>query len=205
MKRSWLPEMIEIEKSNINNNNVNATDYSKSEEWQKSIYYTLCGAYAFVSLVALVQLLRIQLRVSNYGWTTQKVFHLMNFLVNGLRAILFGMYKSVFLVKPTALEMVLLDLPTLLFFSTYALLVLFWAEIYHQVCIWIYVRLSQSPVSVEVAKLFLSVISFSAALGFLIYGGRVLMENDIANPCDVSMHFSQLGSGYALVSMITTH
>lgn len=28
---------------------------------------------------------------------------------------------------------VLLDLPGLLFFSTYTLLVLFWAEIYHQV------------------------------------------------------------------------
>ena len=28
---------------------------------------------------------------------------------------------------------ILLDLPGLLFFSTYTLLVLFWAEIYHQV------------------------------------------------------------------------
>lgn len=32
-----------------------------------------------------------------------------------------------------ALTLVLLDLPDLLFFSTYTLLVLFWAEIYHQV------------------------------------------------------------------------
>lgn len=31
------------------------------------------------------------------------------------------------------LDMILLDLPGLLFFSTYTLLVLFWAEIYHQV------------------------------------------------------------------------
>jgi hypothetical protein len=30
-------------------------------------------------------------------------------------------------------KLVLLDLPGLLFFSTYTLLVLFWAEIYHQV------------------------------------------------------------------------
>lgn len=30
-----------------------------------------------------VQLIRIELRVPEYGWTTQKVFHLMNFIVNG--------------------------------------------------------------------------------------------------------------------------
>lgn len=30
-----------------------------------------------------IQLIRIQLRVPEYGWTTQKVFHLMNFVVNG--------------------------------------------------------------------------------------------------------------------------
>lgn len=32
-----------------------------------------------------VQLIRIQLRVPEYGWTTQKLFHLMNFFVNGCR------------------------------------------------------------------------------------------------------------------------
>lgn len=36
-------------------------------------------------------------------------------------------------VHPKALQSVLLDLPGLLFFTTYTLLVLFWAEIYHQV------------------------------------------------------------------------
>lgn len=30
-----------------------------------------------------IQLIRIELRVPEYGWTTQKVFHLMNFVVNG--------------------------------------------------------------------------------------------------------------------------
>ncbi|KAE9448347.1 hypothetical protein C3L33_19764, partial [Rhododendron williamsianum] len=75
-----------------------------------------------------VQLVRIQLRVPEYGWTTQK-----------------------------DLEMMLLDLPGLLFFSTYTLLVLFWAEIYHQVCIWIYMRVSGSSAAVEVAKIFFSV------------------------------------------------
>ncbi|XP_057976571.1 tobamovirus multiplication protein 1-like isoform X3 [Malania oleifera] len=114
-----------------------------------------------------------------------------------VRAILFGFYKGVFLLNSKALEMVLLDLPSLLFFSTYTLLVLFWAEIYHQarslpidklrpayyiingivyftqVCIWIAIRLSQSTISVQVAKVFLSVISFCAALGFIVHGGRL--------------------------------
>jgi hypothetical protein len=34
---------------------------------------------------------------------------------------------------PQVYKLVLLDLPGLLFFSAYTLLVLFWAEIYHQV------------------------------------------------------------------------
>ncbi|KAK4564028.1 hypothetical protein RGQ29_006214 [Quercus rubra] len=174
-------------------------DIEESEQWQRGIYYALCASYALVSFITLVQLLRIQLRVPEYGWTTQKVFHLMNFIVNGLRSVLFGLYKSVFLIRPKVLHMVLMELPTLLFFSTYTLLVLFWAEIYHQarslptnklrpayyvingliyiiqVCIWIFIRSSRSPVAVETAKLFFSVISFSVALGFLIYGGRLFV------------------------------
>eukprot|EP00261_Vitis_vinifera_P031909 XP_019073152.1 PREDICTED: tobamovirus multiplication protein 1 isoform X2 [Vitis vinifera] len=124
-------------------------EIDESEQWQQGIFYTLCASYALVSMIAL------------------------------------------------ALEMVLLDLPGLLFFSTYTLLVLFWAEIYHQarslpidklrpayyiinglvyftqISIWISIRLSQSPIAIEVAKLFFSVVSFFAALGFLIYGGRL--------------------------------
>ncbi|KAL6329992.1 hypothetical protein AAG906_039907 [Vitis piasezkii] len=192
-------------------------EIDESEQWQQGIFYTLCASYALVSMIALKLFIPstcflnflndlimpnfrynslIQLS-TEYGWTTQKVFHLMNFIVNGLRAILFGFYKSVFLIKSKALEMVLLDLPGLLFFSTYTLLVLFWAEIYHQarslpidklrpayyiinglvyftqISIWISIRLSQSPIAIEVAKLFFSVVSFFAALGFLIYGGRL--------------------------------
>jgi len=40
------------------------------------------------------------MRVPEYGWTTQKVFHLMNFVVNGVRAVLFGFHMQVFLVHP---------------------------------------------------------------------------------------------------------
>ncbi|XP_072989847.1 tobamovirus multiplication protein 1-like [Typha latifolia] len=172
-------------------------EINDSEQWQRGIFLALCVSYALVSFVALVQLIRIQRRVPEYGWTTQKLFHLMNFIVNGLRAILFGFYHSVFLLRSLALETALLDLPGLLFFSTYTLLVLFWAEIYYQarslpinkirpaylivngavyiiqICIWIYLQSNPRPVAVEVAKLFLAAVSFSAAMGFLIYGGRL--------------------------------
>ncbi|CAN4107973.1 unnamed protein product [Withania somnifera] len=166
-----------------------------SDNEKQGIFYTLCAAYACVSFVALVQLIRIQLRLSGIGWTTQKVFHLMNFVVCGLRAILFVFYRSVFYLRPKALEMVLLDLPGLLFFSTYTLLVLFWAEIFHQarnlpidklrptyyavnavvylIQIWIFIRVGSTSAGVETAKLFLAVISLCAALGFIMYGGRL--------------------------------
>eukprot|EP00494_Astrolonche_serrata_P025285 UN25546 len=56
----------------------------------------------------------------------------MNFVVNGVRAVVFGFHAYVFLLQTKVYKLVLLDLPGLLFFSAYTLLVLFWAEIYHQ-------------------------------------------------------------------------
>ncbi|GLT72084.1 hypothetical protein SLA2020_440460 [Shorea laevis] len=147
-----------------------------SEEWQRRIYYALSVSYALVSLVALVQLLRIHLRVPEYGWTTQKVFHLMNFVVNGLRAVLFGLYKSVFLIRPEVVEMIYHQARSL---STDKLRPAYYVIngfIYLlQVCIWIFIRLSPSSAAVEAAKLFFSAASFFVALGFLIYGGRLFV------------------------------
>ncbi|XP_044461670.1 tobamovirus multiplication protein 1 [Mangifera indica] len=172
-------------------------DINDSSEWQDGIFFTLCAAYALVSSVALIQLIRIELRVPEYGWTTQKVFHLMNFIVNGVRAIVFGFHLQVFNLHPKVLTWILLDLPGLLFFSTYTLLVLFWAEIYHQarslptdklrivyisvnaaiyfiqVCIWVYLWIDENMVVQFIGKIFIAVVSFIAALGFLLYGGRL--------------------------------
>ncbi|XP_020975512.1 tobamovirus multiplication protein 1 isoform X2 [Arachis ipaensis] len=144
----------------------------------------------------IVQLVRIQMRVPEYGWTTQKVFHLMNFIVNGLRAVIFGSYETIFAIKPKSLERVLMEIPSLLFFSTYTLLVLFWAEIYHQarsepaqklrpayfvingfiyfiqICFWIFMSVSSADTGAEIAKLFLAVVSFCAALGPIESRGR---------------------------------
>ncbi|KAG6584079.1 tobamovirus multiplication protein 1 [Cucurbita pepo subsp. pepo] len=172
-------------------------DINESTFWQDRIFYSLCAIYALVSAVALIQLIRIELRVPEYGWTTQKVFHLMNFIVNGVRAIVFGLHKQVFLLQPKVLLLLLLELPGLLFFSTYTLLVLFWAEIYHQarslptdklrtvyisvnsviyliqVCIWIYIGVDDNSLVEFIGKIFIAVVSFIAAVGFLIYGGRL--------------------------------
>nr|XP_033512461.1 tobamovirus multiplication protein 1 isoform X4 [Nicotiana tomentosiformis] len=147
----------------------------------------------------LIQLIRIELRVPEYGWTTQKVFHLMNFVVNGVRAIVFGFHKQVFLFHPKVLTLAILDLPGLLFFSTFTLLVLFWAEIYHQArslptdklrisyisingaiyfiqaCIWVYLWSNDNSTVEFIGKIFIAVVSFIAALGFLLYGGRLFL------------------------------
>ncbi|XP_027917616.1 tobamovirus multiplication protein 1 [Vigna unguiculata] len=168
-----------------------------STRWQNAVFFFLCAAYALVASIALAQLVRIEVRVPEYGWTTQKIFHLMNFVVNGVRAVVFGLHKLVFLLQPKVLILVLLDLPGLLFFSTYTLLVLFWAEIYHQarglptdklkivyisvnaalyiiqVCIWIYLWIDDNSAVEFIGEIFIAVVSFMAALGFLIYGGRL--------------------------------
>ncbi|KAK4858519.1 hypothetical protein QYF36_017684 [Acer negundo] len=172
-------------------------EINDSTRWQDGIFFALCAAYALVSTVALIQLIRIELRVPEYGWTTQKVFHLMNFIVNGVRAIVFGFHKQVFFLSPKVLTSILLDFPGILFFSTYTLLVLFWAEIYHQarslptdklrilyistnaavyfiqVCIWVFIWVDDNSVVEFAGKIFIAVVSFIAALGFLLYGGRL--------------------------------
>ncbi|KAB2040535.1 hypothetical protein ES319_D02G090500v1 [Gossypium barbadense] len=72
------------------------------------------------------------MRVPEYGWTTQKVFHFLNFLVNGVRALVFVFRRSVQNLHPEIVQHILLDMPSLALFTTYALLILFWAEIYYQ-------------------------------------------------------------------------
>lgn len=174
-------------------------DVNESPAWQDGAFFSLTAAYALVSAVALIQLVRIQRRVPEFGWTTQKVFHLMNFVVNGVRAVVFGFHAYVFLLQTKVYKLVLLDLPGLLFFSAYTLLVLFWAEIYHQarslptdklriiylavnsivyaiqVCIWVYLGINDNPLVELVSKIFIVSVSAVALLGFAVYGGRLFV------------------------------
>ncbi|XP_064957136.1 tobamovirus multiplication protein 3-like [Musa acuminata AAA Group] len=80
------------------------------------------------SLVVIIILIRTEFRVPEFGWTIQKVFHFLNLLVNGVRSLVF-IFRRGLQIKPEIIQHFLLDLPGLAFFTTYALLVLFWAEI----------------------------------------------------------------------------
>lgn len=175
-------------------NNINDSLF-----WQDRIFHILSILYGIVSVVALVQLVRIQLRVPEYGWTTQKVFHFLNFLVNGVRCVVFVFRRDVQQLQPEITQHILLDLPSLAFFTTYALLVLFWAEIYYQaravstdglrrsfytinavvyfiqIALWLIMWWKPIPVLVILSKMFFAGVSLFAALGFLLYGGRLFL------------------------------
>ena len=43
-------------------------------DWQDGAFIGLAACYGLIALVAVVQLIRIQKRVPEYGWTTQKVY-----------------------------------------------------------------------------------------------------------------------------------
>ncbi|KAM1520492.1 hypothetical protein PS1_010946 [Malus domestica] len=174
--------------------NINA-----SSIWQDRIFHALAILYGLVAVVALVQLIRIQLRVPEYGWTTQKVFHFLNFVVNGVRSAVFVFRRQVQNLHPEIVKHILLDMPSLAFFTTYALLVLFWAEIYYQaravstdglrpsfltinavvyviqIAMWLILGWKPIPVLFILSKMFFAGVSLFAALGFLLYGGRLFL------------------------------
>ncbi|PSC72118.1 tobamovirus multiplication 1-like [Micractinium conductrix] len=177
-------------------------DIDANPMWQKGAFDGLAVAYGALALVALIQIVRIQLRVPEYGWTTQKVFHLLNFLVCGLRSGVFAARVAVQDLPYPLMQAVLLDLPGLLFFSTYTLLVLFWAEIYYQARslptgslrpafvvmnlsvyvvqagLWVYCSLgrpgaAREQLGQQLSGCFLAFVSAAAAFAFLLYGGRL--------------------------------
>uniref|UniRef100_A0A0D9VNT4 THH1/TOM1/TOM3 domain-containing protein n=1 Tax=Leersia perrieri TaxID=77586 RepID=A0A0D9VNT4_9ORYZ len=174
-------------------------DVNNSPIWQDRTFHALAVLYGAVSFVALVQLIRIECRVPEYGWTTQKVFHFMNFIVNGVRSIVFVLRRDVQLVQPEIFQHVLIDFPGLAFFTTYALLVLFWAEIYYQaramstdglrpafytingvvyaiqIILWLVLWWKPVRAMVTLSKMFFAATSLFAALGFLLYGGRLFL------------------------------
>jgi hypothetical protein len=70
-------------------------DIDDDLKWQEYSFVVLSAAYGLLTLVALVQLVRIQRRVPEYGWTTQKVFHLLNAFVCLLRCVVFALRDKV--------------------------------------------------------------------------------------------------------------
>eukprot|EP00199_Chlamydomonas_sp_CCMP681_P002831 CAMPEP_0119107244 /NCGR_PEP_ID=MMETSP1180-20130426/9593_1 /TAXON_ID=3052 ORGANISM="Chlamydomonas cf sp, Strain CCMP681" /NCGR_SAMPLE_ID=MMETSP1180 /ASSEMBLY_ACC=CAM_ASM_000741 /LENGTH=315 /DNA_ID=CAMNT_0007092705 /DNA_START=15 /DNA_END=962 /DNA_ORIENTATION=- len=165
--------------------------------------YGIAVAYGLIGIAALIQLGRIHMRVPEYGWTTQKVFHLLNCLVCALRASIFPFRQQIETQFPPFVKLLLLDAPGLLFFTTYTLLVLFWAEIYHQARsmptgalrpafaglniavygvtagLWALSTTSTDPSMQQLGYMlsdaFLAAVSLAAAAGFLLYGGRLFL------------------------------
>ena len=132
-------------------------------------------------------------------WTTQKVFHLLNFVCASFRAGVFPVWREVDALPNAAARAALMDTPGLLFFTTYALLVLFWAEIYHQarsfptgalrptfvgvnalvyafqgsLWTWEGAQPKVGKILEKVSALFLAFVCAAAAAGFVVYGGRL--------------------------------
>ncbi|RDX88824.1 Tobamovirus multiplication protein 3 [Mucuna pruriens] len=164
-------------------------DINNSSLWQDRIFHLLAILYGIVAAVALVQLGRIQLRVPEYGWTTQKVFHFLNFLVNGVRCFVFVFRRDVQKLQPEIVQHILLDMPSLTFFTTYALLARavstdglrpsFYtinAVVYViQITLWLILWWKPISVLVILSKMFFAGVSLFAALGFLLYGGRLFL------------------------------
>ncbi|GLI58882.1 hypothetical protein VaNZ11_000634 [Volvox africanus] len=175
----------------------------KNESLQLYSNYGIGGAYGLIGLVAFFQLIRLQLRVPEYGWTTQKVFHLLNCLVSVLRCSVFFFRPALEGLHPVVTKLMLLDLPGLLFFTTYTLLVLFWAEIYQQarnlpaaalrptfliINVVVYAVLAGlwalttfgktsdvQELAYTISNLWLAAVFMAAAAGFLLYGGRLFV------------------------------
>ncbi|KHN28903.1 hypothetical protein glysoja_025697, partial [Glycine soja] len=164
-------------------------DINRSPLWQDRIFHLLSILYGIVAAVALVQLVRIQWRVPEYGWTTQKVFHFLNFIVNGVRCFVFVFRRDVQKLQPEIVQHILLDMPSLAFFTTYALLARavstdglrpsFYtinAVVYViQITLWLILWWKPISVLVILSKMFFAGVSLFAALGFLLYGGRLFL------------------------------
>ncbi|KAG6502875.1 hypothetical protein ZIOFF_035164 [Zingiber officinale] len=121
-----------------------------------------------------IQLIRIECRVSEFGWTTQKVFHLLNFLVNGVRSLVFVFRWDVDKIHPEV------RLWSQIYYqarsvSTDGLRPAFYAinaVIYViQISLWLVLWWKPVPAMVIVAKIFFAAVSLFAALAFLLYGG----------------------------------
>ncbi|KAG2653077.1 tobamovirus multiplication protein 3-like [Panicum virgatum] len=170
-----------------------------SPAWQDGIFCALAVLYGIVAAASFIQVARIQCRVPECGWTIQKVFQFLNFVVNGARCSIFAFRRLVQQVNPPIFHHIILDLPGLAFFTTYAMLALFWAEILYQArglmtdqlrlgfytinvvvyalqgFLWLCLWWNPNHSMLVISKLFIAVLSFFTALGFLLYGGRLFL------------------------------
>jgi len=172
------------------------------------VVYALGGMYFFLMIIPAVQLIRIHFRVPDLGWTTQKLFLCLTLLSSMVRCGFFAvvpiLHGEFFMVnfENYPVFTILDTLPSILFFSTYTLLILFWAEIIHHArnqslsfpqklrpvfmtinmlvylilvgCWLLLFFLYNHTYVIDIAvNVFLSVIYLCAGAGFVVYGGRL--------------------------------
>jgi hypothetical protein len=89
-------------------------------------------------------------------------------------------------LDPPLVRAVLLDLPGLLFFSTYTLLVLFWAEIYHQARSLPTSTLRPIFIAANIVVYALQVRPRRARMQLLLYG-RMLAQLFTADKCSCTL------------------
>ncbi|XP_020250810.1 protein TOM THREE HOMOLOG 1-like [Asparagus officinalis] len=116
-----------------------------------------------------------------------------------VRSVVFIFHRDVHQMKPEIVYHVLLDLTSLAFLTTYALLVLFWAEIYYQargvstdglrpsfytinalvyavqIALWFFLWWKPLQAVLVLSKMFFAGVSLFASLVFLLYGGRLFL------------------------------
>eukprot|EP01024_Parvocaulis_polyphysoides_P007787 TRINITY_DN12293_c0_g1_i3.p1 TRINITY_DN12293_c0_g1~~TRINITY_DN12293_c0_g1_i3.p1 ORF type:complete len:336 (-),score=9.22 TRINITY_DN12293_c0_g1_i3:167-1069(-) len=172
----------------------------QNDELREGLYYALAAIYGVVGIIALIQLIRIIRRVPEYGWTTQKIFHLLNSIVCGLRCVTFAIIKIIgSQLHQVYIRALIFDIPGLLFFTTYSLLVLFWAEIYYQarskptsmlkpayfivnffayaieIALLIASGFVEKALLSKISSVFMVFVFALAGVGFCIYGGRLFI------------------------------
>jgi hypothetical protein len=178
------------------------------------VLFVLSGLYIPLVILPLVQLIRIHFRAPEVGWTTQKLFLTLTALSSIVRAVFFAIVYFInggedqdnlfmdFNLDREPLFTLLNNLPRIIYFSTYTLLILFWALIIHQVrhqskaftqrlrpifftvnvtvylvqiLFWILLFcLDQYNQQISIAEnMFFCAISLLASLGFVLYGGKL--------------------------------
>ncbi|XP_058090428.1 tobamovirus multiplication protein 3-like isoform X2 [Magnolia sinica] len=143
-------------------------EVNNSHIWQDRIFHALAGLYGFVAAVAVIQLVRIELRVPEYGWTTQKVFHFLNFVVNAVRSIIFVFRRNVQQIKPEARAVSTDGLRP----SFYTINAVVYAV---QIALWLILWWKPIHLVLILSKMFFAGVSLFAAFGFLLYGGRLFL------------------------------
>lgn len=107
---------------------------------EEIVVWLLGGLYALLMIIPIVQLIRIHVRSPELGWTIQKLFLAFTLVSALIRTVFFGVCV-LFNVQNFFLTLggddpsftILENIPRVVFYSTFTLLILFWAEIIHRV------------------------------------------------------------------------